>query len=153
MELNKKAPDFSLKDQNGDKHSLSDYKGKWILLYFYPHDDTPGCTTEACGIRNNYKEYKKEGIVVLGVSVDSVESHKKFEKKYKLPFTLLSDEAKKVLQMYGVWKEKNIFGKKVEGTVRTSFLINKKGIIKKIYKKVSPVGHAEEVLSDVSSMR
>jgi len=150
MNLNELSPDFSLKDQNGKAHSLSEYKGKWVLLYFYPRDFTPGCTTEACGIRDNFDEYKKKGIVVLGVSSDSVESHKKFAAKHELPFTLLSDENKKVIKMYGVEKEKNIFGKKVMGVSRTSYLINPKGEIAKIYKNVKPPIHASQVLEDVS---
>ncbi len=152
IEINTKAPDFALPDQNGNKHSLSDYLGKWVLLYFYPKDDTPGCIKEACGIRDAFGDYKKAGITVFGVSGDSVESHKKFENKYSLPFTLLSDEKSKVLKLYGVWQEKNSFGKKRKGIVRTSFLINPKGKIAKVYKNVKPESHAQQVLDDLKNL-
>lgn len=147
-----KAPNFKLKDQNGNEHSLADYLKSWVLLYFYPKDDTPGCTKEACEIRDSFSEYETAGITVLGVSVDSVESHKKFEKKYSLPFTLLADEDKKVVKMYGVWRQKNSFGIKKMGTVRTSFLINPEGKIAKIYESVKPELHAEQVLKDVATL-
>lgn len=151
IEANTKAPNFTLPDQNGKDHSLSDYVGEWVLLYFYPKDDTPGCTTEACGIRDSISEYEKTGITVLGVSKDSVKSHKKFEEKYDLPFTLLSDEEKKVLNLYGVWQEKNSFGNMIMGTVRTSFLINPEGKIEKVYKNVKPKIHAQQVLDDLKT--
>jgi peroxiredoxin Q/BCP len=130
------APDFSLPDQNGKEHKLSDYKGKWVLLYFYPKDDTPGCTKEACAIRDNLPDFKKLKTIVLGVSADSVKSHGKFVEKYQLPFTLLADEDKKVIKQYGAWD-------------RTSFLIDPRGKIVKIYEKVKPETHAEEVLMDL----
>jgi peroxiredoxin Q/BCP len=148
IKLNTKAPDFNLPDQDGKLHKLSDYKGKWVLLYFYPKDDTPGCTKEACGIRDEFKNFKNLNIVVLGVSADSSESHKKFSQKYKLPFTLLSDESKKVLKKYGVWGKKKFMGKEYEGILRTSFLINPDGKIVKIYEQVKPDIHAKEVLKD-----
>ncbi len=148
MKALKIAPTFKLKDQNGKDHSLSDYLGKWVLLFFYPKDDTPGCTKEACGIRDVFKDYKDAGIVVIGVSKDSVKSHKKFEEKYNLPFILLSDETRGVLEKYGVWRTKKMFGKEYLGTVRTSFLINPKGLIEKVYEKVKPDLHAKEVLKD-----
>jgi len=148
IKLNTKAPDFNLPDQEGKLHKLSDYKGKWVLLYFYPKDDTPGCTKEACGIRDEFKNFKNLNIVVLGVSADSSESHKKFAQKYKLPFTLLSDESKKVLKKYGVWGKKKFMGKEYEGILRTSFLINPDGKIVKIYEQVKPDIHAKEVLKD-----
>jgi len=148
IKLNTKAPDFNLPDQDGKLHKLSDYKGKWVLLYFYPKDDTPGCTKEACGIRDEFKNFKNLNIVVLGVSADSSESHKKFAQKYKLPFTLLSDESKKVLKKYGVWGKKKFMGKEYEGILRTSFLINPDGKIVKIYEQVKPDIHAKEVLKD-----
>jgi peroxiredoxin Q/BCP len=148
IKLNTKAPDFNLPDQDGKLHKLSDYKGKWILLYFYPKDNTPGCTKEACGIRDEFKNFKNLNIVVLGVSADSSESHKKFAQKYKLPFTLLSDESKKVLKKYGVWGKKKFMGKEYEGILRTSFLINPDGKIVKIYEQVKPDIHAKEVLKD-----
>jgi len=147
-----KAPNFKLNDQNENEHSLADYLKSWVLLYFYPKDDTPGCTKEACEIRDSFSEYKTAGITVLGVSVDSIESHKKFEKKYSLPFTLLADEDKKVVKMYGVWRQKNSFGIKKIGTVRTSFLINPEGKIAKIYESVKPELHAEQVLKDVATL-
>ena len=148
IKLNTKALDFSLPDQDGKLHKLSDYKGKWVLLYFYPKDDTPGCTKEACGIRDEFKNFKSLNIVVLGVSADSQESHKKFSEKYKLPFILLSDESKEVLKKYGVWGKKKFMGKEYEGILRTSFLINPDGKIVKIYEQVNPDTHAKEVLKD-----
>ncbi len=151
IKINQKAPDFSLPDQDGNKHKLSDYKGQWVLLYFYPKDDTPGCTTEACILRDNFPAFKKIKTKVFGISVDSVASHKKFETKYKLPFTLLADEDKKIVEKYGVWQEKSMYGKKYMGTVRNSYLINPEGKIVKIYEKVKPAMHAEEVLADIKS--
>ncbi len=148
LKIEQKAPDFTLPDQDGNVHSLSDYKGKKVLLYFYPKDDTPGCTTEACTIRDSYKDFEKMGLVVLGVSVDSVKSHKKFETKYKLPFTLLSDEKKEVMEKYGVWGKKKFMGREYEGTNRISFLIGEDGKILKVYETVKPAEHAGEVLSD-----
>jgi peroxiredoxin Q/BCP len=147
-----KAPDFTLPDQNGDKHKLSDYQGQWVLLYFYPKDDTSGCTTEACALRDNFPKFKK-GAVILGVSIDSVASHKKFAAKYKLPFTLLADEDKKVVNMYGVWAEKSMYGRKYMGTLRNSYLIDPTGKIAKIYEKVKPAEHAEQVLADLKELQ
>ncbi|MGC8776205.1 MAG: thioredoxin-dependent thiol peroxidase [Minisyncoccia bacterium] len=152
LKLNQKAPDFKLKDQDGKNHKLSDYRGKWVLIYFYPKDDTPGCTKEACAIRDNFPDFKKLNIVVLGISVDSVESHKKFVKKYNLPFILLSDDKKEVVKKYGVWAKKKFMGKVYEGTLRTSFLIDPFGKIFKIYKNVKPEFHAEEVLNDLKNI-
>ncbi len=149
LKENTKAPDFELIDQDGKAHKLSNYKGKWVLLYFYPKDDTPGCTKEACAIRDSWAEFKKKNAVVLGVSVDSVKSHDKFHKKYKLPFTILADEEKKVVNQYGVWGEKKFMGKAYQGTNRVSYLINPDQKIIKIYTKVRPEIHAEEVLSDI----
>ena len=148
----KKAPAFKLLDQDGKVHSLSDYAGQIVLLYFYPKDMTSGCTVEAQGFRDLAKEYKKAEIVVLGVSIDSVKSHKKFCEKESLNFTLLSDEDKKVAEKYGVWKEKSMYGKKYMGIMRESFLIGKDGLILKHYEKVSPIEHPAEVLKDVKSM-
>lgn len=150
IKVGQKAPNFKLKDQNGNEHELSQYTNNWILLYFYPKDDTPGCTKEACGIRDVFGDYKKAGITVLGISKDSVKSHKKFEEKHGLPFTLLADENKDVLKLYNVWKPKKIAGKEFFGTVRTSFLINPQGNVEKIYEKVKPEEHAQEVLDDVN---
>jgi thioredoxin-dependent peroxiredoxin len=153
LKINQKAPDFSLPDQNGEMHKLSDYKGKWVLLYFYPKDDTTGCTAQACAIRDELPNFKKIKAVVLGVSVDSVKSHKKFAEKYTLPFTLLADEEKKVVNKYGVWAKKKFMGREYMGTLRNSYLIGPDGKIKKIYEKVKPANHAEEVLEDLKSLR
>jgi peroxiredoxin Q/BCP len=151
--LHKKAPDFSLPDQEGKLHTLAAYKGKWVLLYFYPKDDTTGCTAEACAIRDGFPNFKKLQAVVLGVSADSVESHKKFASKYKLPFTLLSDPEKKVLLAYGVWAKKKFMGKEYMGILRSSFLIAPDGSIAKVYEKVKPALHAEEVLKDLQTLK
>lgn len=148
LKIGQKALDFTLTDQDGKEHSLSDYRGKRVLLYFYPKDDTPGCTTEACTIRDSYKDFEKMGLIVLGVSVDSVKSHKKFEEKYELPFTLLSDEKKEVVEKYGVWGKKKFMGREYEGTNRVSFLIGEDGNILKVYETVKPAEHAGEVLID-----
>jgi peroxiredoxin Q/BCP len=145
------AIDFELQDQSGKAHKLSDYKGKWILLYFYPKDDTPGCTKEACAIRDSFSNFKKLKAVVLGISVDPVESHKKFAQKYNLPFILLSDEKKEVVKEYGVWGKKTFMGKTFMGTKRTSFLIGPEFKIVKVYENVKPEIHAEEVLNDLNS--
>jgi peroxiredoxin Q/BCP len=142
-----KAPDFALPDQAGEIHKLEDYRGKKIVLYFYPKDDTPGCTKEACSFRDSFADFKKAGIEVLGVSVDDESSHAKFSEKYNLPFTLLADKDKKVVEKYGVWAEKGIYGKKYMGTNRTTFLIDGKGNIVKVFEKVKPEDHAKEVLS------
>ncbi|KKS31433.1 hypothetical protein A2380_03545 [candidate division WWE3 bacterium RIFOXYB1_FULL_43_24] len=146
------APQFSLPDQNGDTKTLSGFSGKWLLIYFYPRDNTPGCTTEACVIRDTWGEFKKTGAAVVGVSTDSVESHKKFGEKHSLPFTLLSDTDKKMVQDYGVWKTKSFMGKSFLGTHRTSFLIDPDGKIAKIYENVKPAEHAEEVLRDIQAL-
>lgn len=147
------APQFTLNDQNGVAHSLSSEKGKWVLLYFYPKDDTPGCTKQACAIRDNFPEFKKLNAVVFGISVDGEKSHKKFEEKYELPFTLLADTEKEVVQAYGVWGPKKFMGREYTGTERTSFLINPEGNIAKIYEKVKPEKHAEEVLGDLAVLQ
>jgi peroxiredoxin Q/BCP len=142
------APDFELLDQEGKTHRLSDETGRWVLLYFYPKDDTPGCTTEACAIRDAWAAFKKQGIVVWGVSTDSVKSHAKFAQKYDLPFTLLSDAEKTLVKKYGVWGSKKFMGREFLGTRRMSFLIDPKGKIAKVYEKVKPNEHAGEVLAD-----
>lgn len=141
-----KAPDFKAKDQNGKPVSLSDFKGKKVALYFYPEDDTPTCTIEACNLRDNFALLKKNGITVLGVSPDDEKKHKKFEKKFDLPFTLLADEGKKIIDKYGVWGEKNLYGRKYMGLHRTTFLIDEKGVIKKIFKKPRSKMHSQEIL-------
>ena len=144
-----KAPNFKAKDQNGNTVSLEDFKGKKVVLYFYPEDDTPTCTVEACNLRDNYKSLQKRGLVVLGVSPDDEKKHKKFEEKYKLPFTLLADPEKKIVEKYGVWGEKNLYGRKYMGLHRTTFLIDEKGIIKKIFKKPKSKIHSEEILKAI----
>ncbi len=136
LEEGKKAPAFKLKDQNGNLHSLSDYKGKNVVLYFYPKDNTSGCTAEACNFRDEFPKFKNINAVILGVSPDSVESHKKFAEKYNLPFTLLADENKEVVEKYGVWKQKSMYGRKYMGVERTTFIIDADGKIKKIFSKL-----------------
>lgn len=147
------APDFTLFDQEGRERNLSDYLGKWILVYFYPKDDTPGCTKQACGIRDNFPEFKKLGVEVLGISIDSEKSHKKFAEKYDLPFTLLADPEKKVVALYNVFGKKKFMGREYMGTLRTSFLIDPKGNIAKVYEQVKPEKHAEEVLADLARLK
>lgn len=146
LEEGKKAPNFKLKDQNDNVVSLSDFKGKSVILYFYPKDNTSGCTAEACNFRDDFPKFKKVDAVILGVSPDSVESHKKFAVKNNLNFTLLSDEKKEVLEKYGVWKEKSMYGRKYMGVVRTTYVIDPKGIIKKIFRKVKVPNHNKEVM-------
>lgn len=152
LETGKKAPDFSLVDQDNETHTLKQYAGKTVLLYFYPKDDTPGCTKEACMIADVYGDFQKLNVVVLGVSKDSPKSHKKFAEKYQLPFTLLSDETGSVIQSYEVWKEKSMFGKSFLGIVRASYLIGKNGMILKTYPDVDPATHALEILKDIREL-
>ena len=152
IKLGQKAPLFSAFDQEGKKHSLKDYLGSWVVLYFYPKDDTPGCTKEACSFRDNFPKFKKIDATVFGVSIDSVKRHQKFAEKYELPFTLLSDEDKKNVESYGVWQKKKFMGKEYMGIVRTSFLIDPKGKIVKIYEGVKPDTHVEEVLRDLREL-
>ena len=144
------APDFDLQDQHGNNHKLSDYRGKRVVLYFYPKDDTPGCSTEACSFRDNFIDYKTAGITVLGISKDTVKSHAKFADKFELPFTLLADPDHQVSEHYGVWGEKTFMGKKSIGINRTTFLIDEEGKLKEIMPKVNPKGHAEDVLKRFS---
>lgn len=148
-----KAIDFNLPDQNGNYHGLSDYKGKWLVLYFYPKDDTPGCTKEACSFRDSIDVYKKHGAQIVGISKDSVKSHKKFEQKHKLNFTILSDPDGKVVESYNAWGEKKMFGKLFMGILRNTFLINPEGEIVKKYEKVDPVLSSSEILKDLSSLK
>ncbi len=149
LEIGKKAPQFQLPDQNGQLHSLKDYKGKKVILYFYPKDNTAGCTSEACGFRDRYPDITEKGAVVIGISKDSVKSHKKFETNHTLPFTLLSDESTEVLQKYDVWKEKSMYGRKYMGIERSTYLIDEKGTIIKAYQKVKASTHPEEVVKDL----
>lgn len=147
-----KAPAFTLPDQNGNKVSLSDFIGKNIVLYFYPKDDTSGCTKEACQFRDAFPKFKGVNAVIIGISPDSVESHKKFEKKYNLPFTLLADEKKSVIEKYGVWKEKSMYGRKYMGVERTTFVIGGDGKINKIFNKVKVPDHDEQVLEALKEL-
>ena len=140
-----KAPAFKAPDQNGNMVSLSDFKGKKLILYFYPKDDTPGCTKQACGLRDNWKEIKSKA-VIFGVSIDSVAKHNKFIEKFDLPFPLLSDETKELVESFGVWVEKSMYGKKYMGTERTTFVIDEKGTIKAIFTKVKPEEHLNKLL-------
>ncbi|MFM1801916.1 MAG: hypothetical protein RJA81_1268 [Planctomycetota bacterium] len=143
------APEFTLNDQDGNPVSLSDYSGKTVVLYFYPKDDTPGCTKEACGFRDEFATFQNQDIVILGVSPDDSKSHRKFVDKYSLPFTLLADVEKKVCEAYGVWQEKNMYGKKSWGVVRTTVIIGKDGQIVKIFPKVRVDGHIAKVIEAI----
>ncbi len=141
-----KAPNFSLLDDTGKERNLSDYLGQPVVLYFYPKDDTPGCTTEACNFRDDYSAYQEAGVTILGVSPDSPEKHTKFKSKYDLPFTLLADADHRVCDAYGVWGPKKFMGKKYDGVFRTTFLIDAKGNIVKVFENVKPADHSTEVL-------
>jgi len=152
-EENKKAPAFSLNDQDGKKVSLNDFKGKNIVLYFYPKDNTSGCTKEACNFRDDFPDFKKLKAVILGVSPDSVQSHKKFADKFDLPFRLLSDEKKLVLEKYGVWKEKSMYGRKYMGVERSTFIIDKTGKVRKIFRKVKVADHNKEVMEALRELK
>jgi len=152
IKLGAKAPGFNLPDQDGKMHDLKDYAGQWVLLYFYPKDDTPGCTIEACAIRDNFPKFKKMKAVVLGVSADPVKKHAKFAEKYDLPFTLLADEKRELIDAYGVWAKKKFMGREYMGILRNSYLINPEGKIAKIYEGVKPKDHAEEVLQDLKAL-
>jgi len=142
-----KAPDFNLHSSNGGNIALKDLKGKNVVVYFYPKDNTPGCTVEACGLRDSFKEIEKLNTVILGISPDSLGSHENFINKFQLPFLLLADENKKMCQVYGVWVEKSMYGKKYMGVARTTFIIDKNGKIAKIFEKVKPEGHNQEIIS------
>lgn len=146
IEANQPAPAFNLADETGTFHSLEDYQGKPVVLYFYPKDDTPGCTKEACSFRDGYGSYLKAGAVVLGVSPDSSKSHARFKEKYGLPFSLLADEDHQVSELYGVWGKKKFMGREFEGILRTTFLIGPDGTILKVFPNVKPDGHANVVL-------
>ena len=142
-----KAPAFSAMTQEGNRVSLADFQGRQVIVYFYPRDDTPGCTKEACAFRDEFAEFKKQGAVILGVSIDSPKSHQKFAEKYRLPFLLLADEEKAIVQAYGVWGEKRFMGRKYQGTHRVTFLIDPEGRIQHIWPEVKPQDHAAEVLA------
>jgi thioredoxin-dependent peroxiredoxin len=146
------APDFTAPDQDGNICSLADFAGSWLLLYFYPQDDTPGCTTEACSLRDTFSEFQKRGVAIVGVSTDPVKSHREFADKYSLPFTLLADERTAIVNSYGVWQEKTMFGHTYMGTVRSSFLIDPHGVIRKIYPRVKPDEHVAEILKDLDAL-
>lgn len=147
LEVGAKAPDFTAINQMGESVSLADFKGKKVVLYFYPKDDTPGCTKEACGFRDDFSKFKKANIEILGVSVDDEKSHKSFAQKYNLPFTLLADTDKNIVQAYGAWGEKNMYGRKYMGTNRITYLIDETGRIAAVFPKVKPEEHAEEILA------
>jgi thioredoxin-dependent peroxiredoxin len=141
------APDFSLPDETGKVRRLSEYRGHPVILYFYPKDDTPGCTTEACNFRDDYSQYENTGVTILGVSPDSVKSHEKFKTKYGLPFPLLADEGHKICDLYQVWGTKKNYGREYQGVYRTTFLIDDKGQIIQVFKDVKPAGHSTELLA------
>lgn len=148
LQINDTAPDFNLPDANGKFYSLKQFRGKRIVLYFYPKDDTPGCTKEACAFRDDYKDYIDNDIVIIGISPDNATSHKKFAEKYELPFILLSDESKDTLKAFNAWGEKNLYGKITIGLIRKTFLINEEGKIIKIYPRVRVEGHSEAILKE-----
>lgn len=152
LEVGKKAPDIELEDQGGKTHKLSSYLGKNVVLFFYPKDDTPGCTKEVCNFRDDYSSYKDANVVLLGVSPDDTKSHAKFVNKFDLPFPLLADTKKEVVNAYGVWGAKKMFGKEYKGVFRTTFLIDSEGNIAKIFKNVKPAEHSVEVLKAVSEI-
>lgn len=152
LEIGIAAPGFSLPDQNGEIHTLEEYRGKKVILYFYSKDNTAGCTKQACGFGELYPQFAEKGAVVIGVSKDSVASHKRFEEKYHLPFTLLSDTELSCIQAYDVWKEKNMYGKKVMGVVRTTYLIDEEGIIRKAFGKVKADQNPAQMLGELRYM-
>jgi thioredoxin-dependent peroxiredoxin len=152
IESGSKAPDFELSDQDGNKVSLKSKRGKNIILYFYPKDDTPGCTKEACNFRDELPDFQNLNAEVLGISADTVDSHKKFAQKYRLNFPLLSDSDKKVVNEYGVWREKNMYGKKIMGIERTTFIIDREGVIRKIFRKVKVDNHNQEVMEALTEL-
>jgi peroxiredoxin Q/BCP len=151
VEEGRSAPDFELETDTGERVRLSDYRGKPVVLYFYPKDNTPGCTKEACGIRDAWSELERRGAVVLGVSPDSVASHSRFKAKHRLPFTLLADPEHEVAKLYGAWREKKLYGKLSLGIVRSTYLIGADGLVKKIWPKVDPAKHADWLLSQLES--
>ncbi len=150
--VGQKAPEFSIVDQNGAHQSLAQYSGKWVILYFYPKDDTPGCTKEACSFRDSFAALKKADVVVLGASADSAKKHVKFIEKYELPFALLADEEKELVKQYGVWGKKKFMGREYMGINRVTFLIDPKGSIAKVYENVKPDNHAQAILLDIEAL-
>lgn len=147
-----KAPDFTLPDQDGKEHTLSNYKGSPVVLYFYPKDQTSGCTTEACAFRDDYSAYREAGVIILGVSPDSPKSHTNFIAKHDLPFTLLADTEREVLKLYSAWGLKKMYGREYEGVLRMTYLIGADGKIAKVYEKVKPAAHSEEILADLKEL-
>ena len=152
LEVGTKAPDFELPDQNGEMHKLSDYAGKKVILYFYPKDNTPGCTKQACGFSERYPQFTEKGAVILGVSKDSVASHKRFEEKYGLAFTLLADPERKVIEAYDVWKEKKLYGKTYMGITRSTYVIDEEGTIIKTFEKANPATNAQDILEYLAQL-
>jgi thioredoxin-dependent peroxiredoxin len=146
LNIGDEAPDFAVRDQDGIVHKLADYRGRKLVIYFYPKDDTPGCTAQACNLRDNYYDLRQKGYEIIGVSVDDEKSHQKFIKKYELPFTLLSDTDKKMVEDYGVWQEKSMYGRKYMGTMRYTFIIDENGIIQDIITKVDTKEHAAQLV-------
>ena len=147
VQIGEPAPDFELKDQSGQLHSIEDYRGQWVALYFYPKDDTPGCTKQACNLRDHYQSLLDAGIVVLGVSPDDVASHEKFAGKYELPFPLIADPEHAILEAYGVWGEKNLYGRKYMGVKRITFLIDEEGVIRHVFKRPKVQEHTAEIMA------
>ena len=153
LQVGEKAPDFSLPDQEGTIRRLRDYRGRWVVVYFYPQDDTPGCVKEACSVRDRLDDLAREGVTVFGISKDSVTSHRRFADKYGLHFPLLADSDRTTIVAYGAWQRKNLYGKPGWGTARMTFLIGPSGRIAKIWPKVTPEGHADEILQALSALR
>lgn len=153
LRVGQQAPELNLKDQNGKVHKIADYLGKWVFLYFYPKDDSPGCTIEACSVRDNMDQFKQFNCTVVGVSIDTPKSHAKFVEKFTLPFTLLADDRKDLVKNYGVWGEKEYMGREYMGTIRTSFIIDPEGKIRRIYMEVRPKKHIDAVLQDLKKLQ
>lgn len=153
LSVGNQAPDFTLSDQRGVQHNITQYRGKWVVVYFYPKDDTEGCTKEACSFRDNFESFKQRGIVVLGISKDTEASHKKFAEKYNLNFTLLSDPSGTVINSYEAWGEKTMMGRTFEGILRITYILDSQGVIRKVYENVRPEEHAQEILRDVVNLQ
>ncbi|MEJ2543856.1 MAG: thioredoxin-dependent thiol peroxidase [Calditrichaceae bacterium] len=153
LKVGQSVPQFSLPDQSGENHNINDYKGKWVILYFYPKDLTPGCTTEACNFQDALPDFNSIDAVIFGISKDSVSKHKKFAEKYNLQFSLLSDENNDICEQFGVWQKKSMYGKEYMGIVRSTFLVNPEGKIAKVYPKVNVKEHHAEILNDLKELR